>query len=107
VSIVRETCRCGASVEFDDRAFVGASDTEKRLSAFRRDHRCATETTGAVQPEAIEDASGAAPVPDPDPTCACGHPRSAHNTVGCVTRTLDPAQSFFCPCMVSWYEVAP
>ena len=56
----------------------------------------------------VTSASGAAPVPDPDPTCACGHPRSAHNTVGCVTRTLDPAQEgFFCPCMVSWYEVAP
>lgn len=106
MSFVRETCRCGASVEFDDRTML-ASTADERLTAFRRDHRCATETTGAVQPEAITSASGAAPVPDPDPTCACGHPRSAHNTVGCVTRTLDPAQSFFCPCMVSWYEVAP
>jgi len=98
MSIVRETCRCGASIEFDSQR-VRYADVDERLAAFRRDHRCATETTGAVQPEAIEDASGAAPVPDPDPTCACGHPRSAHRDYGCLAALPHESGSITCPCV--------
>lgn len=61
MSIVRESCRCGASIEFDDKGeqVVRAA----LLAEFRRTHRCAPETAGA-ESEASCRAAEPAPAPD-------------------------------------------
>ena len=74
MSTVRESCRCGASIEFDD-AEPTIEATSERLAVFRRDHRCAPETAGAGEaPTRAGFTEDTPPAPAPDLRTVEGFP---------------------------------